>query len=128
MAEIPLGICQCGCGLRTNTADRNRMAQGHVKGQPYRYLAGHFRPQDQLATVDLQPFRERFERMDVPVEEIARRMGVDGARVRRLLKGTPNYTVRNGYRSRLYRQKTATYEVAEALMRAMDVDPWEVGL
>lgn len=39
--SIPLGTCQCGCGLKTNIAHADRPQYGHVKGQPYLYLRGH---------------------------------------------------------------------------------------
>ena len=38
---IPLGLCQCGCGNRTNVNSRTNTLKGHVKGQPQRYLLGH---------------------------------------------------------------------------------------
>lgn len=41
MAKIPDGICQCGCGGRTNLAPRNIKAKGIVKGEPYRFIMGH---------------------------------------------------------------------------------------
>jgi hypothetical protein len=37
------GLCQCGCGERTNLAKRTRTNDGWVKGQPIRYLYGHHR-------------------------------------------------------------------------------------
>jgi len=39
--EIPLGLCQCGCGERTNIAPNTSPRLGRVKGQPYRFLHGH---------------------------------------------------------------------------------------
>lgn len=41
--EIPLGICQCGCGQATAVATRNNAAAGHVKGQPVKFRRGHWR-------------------------------------------------------------------------------------
>ncbi len=38
---IPVGLCQCGCGRKAPLARTNESAQGHVKGQPMRYCAGH---------------------------------------------------------------------------------------
>lgn len=35
------GYCQCGCGVRTRIATRNKANRGHVKGFPIRYLVGH---------------------------------------------------------------------------------------
>ena len=38
---IPLGWCQCGCGIKTRLAPRTRREWGHVKGQPLLYIPGH---------------------------------------------------------------------------------------
>lgn len=38
---IPKGLCQCGCGQRTNIADRTRPGIC-VKGEPRRYINGHY--------------------------------------------------------------------------------------
>lgn len=40
---IPYGYCHCGCGQKTNIARKSNAAMGHVKGEPYRYLAQHHR-------------------------------------------------------------------------------------
>lgn len=41
MSEIPIGLCQCGCGEKTSIASYNRTNRGWIKGQPLRYLTGH---------------------------------------------------------------------------------------
>lgn len=41
MNNIPVGYCQCGCGRQTAIATRTTTRAGHVKGQPYRFCAGH---------------------------------------------------------------------------------------
>jgi hypothetical protein len=38
---IPLGWCQCGCGIETRRALKTRRELGWIKGQPLRYIAGH---------------------------------------------------------------------------------------
>jgi len=38
---IPLGWCQCGCGVKTRLAPKTRRELGHVKGQPLLYIPGH---------------------------------------------------------------------------------------
>lgn len=40
--EIPYGYCHCGCGQKTALARRNDPAKGWVKGQPLRFIQGHF--------------------------------------------------------------------------------------
>ena len=35
------GLCECGCGQKTNLADGNNAAKGWVKGEPVRYVSGH---------------------------------------------------------------------------------------
>ena len=37
-AEIPLGLCQCGCGGLTRTPKWNDAAHGRVGGVPFRFL------------------------------------------------------------------------------------------
>ncbi len=39
--QIPLGLCQCGCGRATNVSKMTRRERGIVKGQRLRYLPGH---------------------------------------------------------------------------------------
>lgn len=35
------GLCECGCGEQTELASRTRSANGHIKGQPKRFVHGH---------------------------------------------------------------------------------------
>src|SRR5438876_9285777 len=35
-------FCECGCGQPTNIAQCNVPARGYVKGQPKRFVKGHF--------------------------------------------------------------------------------------
>jgi hypothetical protein len=37
----PYGYCQCGCGEKAPVATRTTTRDGHVKGQPMRYIRGH---------------------------------------------------------------------------------------
>lgn len=39
---IPRGYCQCGCGEKTSLASRNRKSIGWVKGEPVRFINGHY--------------------------------------------------------------------------------------
>lgn len=41
--NIPLGLCQCGCGQKTELAVRSRASLGFVKGQPLPYVKNHAR-------------------------------------------------------------------------------------
>lgn len=38
---IPLGLCQCGCGMPTQVAKKSNLRWGHVKGQPVDFVKGH---------------------------------------------------------------------------------------
>jgi hypothetical protein len=38
---IPVGLCQCGCGAKTDIATRTSTRRGAVKGRPLRYRRGH---------------------------------------------------------------------------------------
>jgi len=42
MNKIPYGYCQCGCGQKTRIAERNRARLGWSKGEPLRFLQGHY--------------------------------------------------------------------------------------
>lgn len=39
--NVPFGFCHCGCGRKTNLANKTDSASGRVKGMPMRYLRGH---------------------------------------------------------------------------------------
>jgi hypothetical protein len=39
---IPLGLCQCGCGQSTTISPVTILRYGYVKGQPRRYVRGHY--------------------------------------------------------------------------------------
>jgi hypothetical protein len=42
VSEIPLGLCQCGCGQATKIAKRNQNWGLYIrKGEPYRFVRGH---------------------------------------------------------------------------------------
>lgn len=38
---IPVGLCQCGCGLQTPLAPMTSKRLGRIKGQPIKYIYGH---------------------------------------------------------------------------------------
>jgi len=58
--EIPYGYCHCGCGEKTRIAPKSHTKKGYVKGEPYRFVAGHF---DKVRAN--RPLAERFwERVD----------------------------------------------------------------
>ncbi len=39
--DVSAGLCECGCGERTRIAACSDKKRGHVKGQPYRFVAHH---------------------------------------------------------------------------------------
>ncbi len=39
--SVAPGICACGCGLATRLAAQTHTKDGHVQGQPMRFLRGH---------------------------------------------------------------------------------------
>jgi hypothetical protein len=39
--KIEYGYCQCGCGLKTGTADKTGHHPGWIKGKPIRFINGH---------------------------------------------------------------------------------------
>lgn len=40
--EIEYGYCQCGCGNQTTLAPRTRNSRGWIKGEPLRFIRGHW--------------------------------------------------------------------------------------
>jgi hypothetical protein len=38
---VSSGLCQCGCGGKTNIASQTQAKYGHVAGEPFRYIRGH---------------------------------------------------------------------------------------
>lgn len=42
--QVLPGYCGCGCGQKTNLVARNNTARGAVKGQHFRFVAGHRAP------------------------------------------------------------------------------------
>lgn len=44
MTEIPYGYCHCGCGQKTNIAKVHDSGRGQIKGEPWRFLPGHYSP------------------------------------------------------------------------------------
>jgi hypothetical protein len=39
--EIPYGYCHCGCGQLAPIHKKTRNPQGHIKGEPAKYIRGH---------------------------------------------------------------------------------------
>lgn len=42
-STVPYGYCHCGCGGRTRLSRQDHPKLGWVKGEPFRYIAGHQR-------------------------------------------------------------------------------------
>lgn len=53
--QIPYGYCHCGCGQKTKICDKNHTKHGHVKGEPKRFIAGHY-----AHVIPVTPLPERF--------------------------------------------------------------------
>jgi hypothetical protein len=78
--------------------------------------------------IDLEPFRERFRTSGMTIAEIARRMERDPEYVRRIMGGGSYYKYYRGRRYGPYTPRRTSYEQAAKLARAMNVDPYEMGL
>jgi HNH endonuclease len=50
--ETPWGQCHCGCGEPAPIAKKTAIRYGHVKGQPIRYINGHYQRSTRLSSVD----------------------------------------------------------------------------
>ena len=50
--RIGEGLCHCGCGQPAPIAKRTTTKCGHIKGQPIRYINGHYQRSTRLSPVD----------------------------------------------------------------------------
>lgn len=41
MSDIPIGLCQCGCGKKTDISKKSNRYFGYVKDEPFRFIRGH---------------------------------------------------------------------------------------
>src|ERR1700694_3769204 len=41
LPQIPYGYCHCGCDRKTKICPYTRTCRGLVRGQPFRFIAGH---------------------------------------------------------------------------------------
>ena len=79
--------------------------------------------------VPLGPLQEAFAASGMTVKGVARTIGCDEAAVRRLLRPDSfYYKYEQGVRRGPFKRYGVTYEVATKLARAMNVDPYEVGI
>lgn len=53
--NTPYGYCHCGCGQKTNIAQHTDPEKGWIKGEPYKYIFGHYHPPKPIKTLE-----ERF--------------------------------------------------------------------
>jgi len=49
MEKQERGLCFCGCGHKTDISKRTNSKRGDIKGQPLKYIFGHFPSKDNLA-------------------------------------------------------------------------------
>jgi hypothetical protein len=59
----PVGLCGCGCGLPAPIAKYTCRRDGHVKGQPTRFIRNHH---TRLARQDLTLFWEKVDKTTTP--------------------------------------------------------------
>jgi hypothetical protein len=50
--KIARGYCHCGCGLPAPLAKKTAQRYGHIKGEPVRYINGHYQRSSRLSSVD----------------------------------------------------------------------------
>lgn len=49
MSDIPYGYCRCGCGEKTPIATRTNASIGKKRGEPTRFVSGHYKRRDAVA-------------------------------------------------------------------------------
>lgn len=97
MSEIPIGLCQCGCGLKTALSPRNDATLGYVKGRPFRFLPSHnrrARPEANIYTSERTAGGWRHEHVAVAEKALGRRLP-DGAQVHHVDEDRRNSANRN---------------------------------
>lgn len=55
--EIPYGYCHCRCGQKAPLMKHNRPGSGEIKGEPWRYIPGHFNNVRRQEALDKIPER-----------------------------------------------------------------------
>ena len=50
--KIDKGLCHCGCGQPAPIAKKTTTKYGHIKGQPIRYINGHYQRSTRLSPLD----------------------------------------------------------------------------
>jgi hypothetical protein len=50
--RIGEGLCHCGCGQPALIANKKATKYGHIKGQPIRYINGHYQRSTRLSPID----------------------------------------------------------------------------
>lgn len=113
----------CGCLYRDiKTAERMaaevRKAHSHAL-----YVEARGRNE-----IELDLLRAAFARSSMSIRHVARVAGMDWTHVRRLVTETPVTSRKKGKVYGPYPYRTCTYETAVKLARAMDLDPFEVGI
>ncbi len=48
--EIPVGLCQCGCGQETRVVTRTNSARGQVRGRPNLFVNRHMRRKETVVS------------------------------------------------------------------------------
>jgi hypothetical protein len=79
-----IGLCECGCGRRTDIATRTDRRWGQVKGKPLRFIAGHnlscvIRERPDAAPAQVGPEVRRCRRCPYPLVPV-RMTGLPGWR------------------------------------------------
>jgi hypothetical protein len=82
LETIPYGYCHCACGQKTKIATRNDTNAGLVKGEPNRFIAGHFPIRPKLPVEELKALYARC----FSLEQIAKQFNVGWGVVRRHLR------------------------------------------
>ena len=129
--EIPVGLCQCGCGGKTSVSKQNSIKHGWVRGKPRRYLKAHGQQPKRLSNADVLEVRRLHSQEKVTFKELSKRFsvtpwylaGVCTGRLRSSVKGwekpdthrthgmsrIPEYKVWKAMRQRCYLKTSKAY-------------------
>ena len=74
-------LCKCGCGEPAPIATQTNARRGHVKGQPHRFIRGHYRRHGMSGTPEYLAYTNAKRRCNSPKDRVYKDYGGRGIRI-----------------------------------------------